>query len=95
MLTGSALLAARRLGLRPVLWTCWGRDWIRSADAGSVLTEIRGGLAGGGTVLLHDSSCTAAPGAWRSTLDALPYLLDECHRRGWTVGPLGSHLAGA
>ncbi|MFY1622632.1 polysaccharide deacetylase family protein [Micromonospora sp. WMMD735] len=90
--TGPALLAARRLGLRPVLWTCWGRDWTRTADARSVLAELRRGLRGGGTVLLHDSSCAAAPGAWRSALDALPHLLDECRRRGWTVGPLGDHL---
>lgn len=60
-----------------------------------MLAEIRGGLAGGGTVLLHDSSCAAAPGAWRADLDALPRLLDECRRRGWTVGPLGTHLDGA
>ncbi|MFJ6198029.1 polysaccharide deacetylase family protein [Micromonospora sp. NPDC092111] len=94
VLTGAALLTTRRLALRPVLWTCWGRDWTRSADAGSVLARVRSGLSGGGTVLLHDSSCAAAPGAWRAGLNALPHLLDECRRRGWTVGPLGEHLRG-
>ncbi|SBT40030.1 polysaccharide deacetylase family protein [Micromonospora auratinigra] len=91
VLTAAALLAARRSRLRPVLWSCWGRDWTRSATGDSVYDTVRAGLSGGGTILLHDSSCVAAPGAWRSALDALPRLLAECRRQGWTVGPLGSH----
>jgi hypothetical protein len=51
-------------------------------------------LGGGGTVLLHDSDVAAAPGAWKSTLGALPRLLDECDRRGWSVGPLVDHHTG-
>src|ERR1700746_1287212 len=27
VLSAGALAAARRLGLRPILWTCWGREW--------------------------------------------------------------------
>jgi peptidoglycan/xylan/chitin deacetylase (PgdA/CDA1 family) len=91
VLSASALLAARRLALSPVLWTCWGKDWTRTATPASVLATLRTRLDGGGTVLLHDSDCTSAPGAWRATLAALPYLLDECARRGWRVGPLGEH----
>lgn len=87
----AALMAARRLDLTPVLWTCWGRDWTRSATRASVLRTLRDGLAGGGTVLLHDSDCTSAPGAWRASLAALPHLLEECFRRGWRVGPLSEH----
>ncbi|MEU5941027.1 polysaccharide deacetylase family protein [Micromonospora sp. NPDC047548] len=94
VLTGAALLAARRLALRPVLWTCWGRDWTGSATPDSVLATVGGGLSGGGTVLLHDSSRTAAPGAWRAGLAALPGLLDECRRRGWAVESLGEHVRG-
>ncbi|MFY1672774.1 polysaccharide deacetylase family protein [Plantactinospora sp. WMMB334] len=91
VLSAAALVAARRLGLTPVLWTCWGRDWTRSATRASVLDTLLDGLGGGGTVLLHDSDCTSAPGAWRASLAALPYLLDECLHRGWQVGPLGEH----
>ncbi|ROT26315.1 polysaccharide deacetylase family protein [Micromonospora sp. HM5-17] len=92
--SAAALMAARRLGLTPVLWTCWGRDWTRTATRSSVLRTLRSGLTDGGTVLLHDSDCTSAPGAWRASLAALPHLLDECRRRGWRVGPLGEHGAG-
>jgi peptidoglycan/xylan/chitin deacetylase (PgdA/CDA1 family) len=92
VLTTAALAASRRLGLTPVLWTCWGRDWTRTATPDSVYTTVRRGLAGGGTVLLHDSDCTSTPGSWRHTLTAVPPILAECHRRDLTVGPLRDHL---
>jgi peptidoglycan/xylan/chitin deacetylase (PgdA/CDA1 family) len=89
--TTPALLAARSLGLTPVRWTCWGKDWTPSATPSSVLDTLQPGLAGGATVLLHDSDDEQAPQPWRSTLAALPGLLDECARRGLAVGPLRDH----
>jgi peptidoglycan/xylan/chitin deacetylase (PgdA/CDA1 family) len=91
VLSTSALLAARRLDLTPVLWTCWGKEWARSATPRSILDTLRGGLTGGGTVLLHDSGCALAPRAWTSALVALPGLLDECAQRGLRVGSLSEH----
>ncbi|TNC25846.1 polysaccharide deacetylase family protein [Amycolatopsis alkalitolerans] len=89
-----SLVAARRLGLTPVLWTCWGFDWTRRATAGSVRRTVLKDLRGGGTILLHDSDHAASPGAWRSALGALGPLLDECERRGLRVGPLADHGRG-
>ncbi|HEX4246750.1 MAG TPA: polysaccharide deacetylase family protein, partial [Pseudonocardia sp.] len=90
--TRTALRAARALDLTPVLWTDWGRDWTDDATAGSVFRTVTRDLAGGATVLLHDSPAgQAAPHAWRATLDALPRLLDHCAERGLRVGPLGDH----
>ncbi|HEX4704767.1 MAG TPA: polysaccharide deacetylase family protein [Pseudonocardiaceae bacterium] len=91
VLTTSALLAARRLGMTPVLWTCWGWDWSSRSTPDSVFDTVTRSLSGGGTVLLHDSDVAAAVGAWQSTLGALPRLLDVCAERGWTVGPLREH----
>jgi peptidoglycan/xylan/chitin deacetylase (PgdA/CDA1 family) len=91
VLSASALYAARRLRMRPVLWTCWGMDWSEHATPQSVFDTVCSDLAGGGTVLLHDSDCTSAPNAWRSALGALPMLLDECAERGLRIGPLGEH----
>ena len=91
VLTAAALAAARRLRLRPVLWSCWGRDWTATATADTVARNVLSGLEGGGTILLHDSSRTAAPGAWRAGVAALPRVLAECRRRGWHVGPLSGH----
>ena len=89
--TGPALLAASRLGLEPVLWTCWGRDWTRRATPASVASTVIRGLSGGGTILLHDSDVAAAPGSWRATVGALPWVLDHCRAHGLAVGPLVDH----
>lgn len=91
VLSGGALVAARRLGLRPLLWTCWGREWVPGATAESVSGTLRRNLSGGGTVLLHDSDSTAPRGASRQALDALPWLLDECAQRGLVIGPAAEH----
>jgi peptidoglycan/xylan/chitin deacetylase (PgdA/CDA1 family) len=91
VLTGSALVAARRLGLAPVLWGAWGREWTPGATATSVYATLRRGLRGGATVLLHDSDCTSPAGSWRAALGALPLLLDECAERGLSVGPIAEH----
>ncbi|MEU5592919.1 polysaccharide deacetylase family protein [Streptomyces sp. NPDC020298] len=91
ILTGDRLLAARRTGLRPVLWTAWGRDWTACATAESVAATVLADLRGGGTVLLHDTDRQSAPGCWRAALAALPRLVGACRAAGLTVGPLGEH----
>ena len=87
-LTAGGVRAARAAGLQPMTWTSWGRDWAASATPGSVVRTVGAGRVDGGTVLLHDSDCTSAPGAWRSALGALPVLLDDWAERGLTVGPV-------
>jgi peptidoglycan-N-acetylglucosamine deacetylase len=92
VLTGPALLTARELGLTPLLWGSWGREWTPGASPASVLATLVGGLDGGATVLLHDTSGRTSPaGAWQAALGALPLLLDECERRGLRVGPVAEH----
>ncbi|HUZ44245.1 MAG TPA: polysaccharide deacetylase family protein [Acidimicrobiales bacterium] len=90
-ISGAGPEAARRAGLELVLWTAWGRDWRAEATPPSVVDDIATDMVPGGTVLLHDSDCTSAPGAWRSALGALPRLNDVWTERGWTVGPLRDH----
>jgi hypothetical protein len=46
---------------------------------------------GGATLLLHDSDVTSAPGAWKSSLGALPNVVAVCRDAGLTVGPLRDH----
>ncbi|MEV7015891.1 polysaccharide deacetylase family protein [Streptomyces sp. NPDC093991] len=91
ILTSGRWAAARAAGLRPVLWTAWGRDWTASATPASVRAAVETDLRGGGTVLLHDTDRTAAPGCWRATLGALPDLVAGCRAAGLTVGPLAEH----
>ncbi|MFC9931431.1 polysaccharide deacetylase family protein [Streptomyces sp. NPDC127190] len=91
ILTTGRLLAARRAGLRPVLWSAWGKDWRADATPDSVRALAAAQLRGGGTLLLHDSDRHSAPGCWRATLHALPALVTDCRRAGLTVGPLAEH----
>ena len=92
MLTTAAVLSARRLGLRPVLWTDWGRDWTESATHLSVLRTITRDLRGGATLLLHDSDSHSATGSWRATLAAVPLVIERSRSLGLSVGTLGGHL---
>jgi len=91
ILSSGSLGAARRLGMRTVLWTTWGRDWRREATPQTVVADVLRRYVDGGTVLLHDSDCTSYPGSWRSALGALPLLADELGARGLAVGPVGDH----
>jgi peptidoglycan/xylan/chitin deacetylase (PgdA/CDA1 family) len=89
--SAGTLRAAAAVGLMPIVWTAWGCDW-RGGPAEDVLRHVVRGLDDGGTVLLHDSDCTSAPGSWRTTVAALPLLAAEFDRRGLAVRPLRDHL---
>ena len=91
VLTGSAWRTAHELGMHTVLWTCWGKDWSAKATPHTVHRTVSRHLAGGGTILLHDADCTSAPESWRSTLGAVPRLIEDCHAAGLAVGPLSEH----
>lgn len=94
-LSAGGVVAARRLGLRTVLWTTWGRDWRAEATPATVVADVARHLGPGATVLLHDSDCTSAPGAWRSALGALDPLADLFAERRASVGTLSEHGVGA
>ncbi|MFF9086283.1 polysaccharide deacetylase family protein [Streptomyces sp. NPDC014991] len=91
ILTTSRCRAARRAGLRTVLWSAWGRDWTADATPASVRARVAADLRGGGTVLLHDSDRHSAPGCWHAALGALPALVQDCREAGLSVGPLHEH----
>ena len=91
VLSAGALIAARQLGLTPVLWSCSGREWAPGATPWSVGDNLVAGLAGGATILLHDCDSTAPAGSSAAALAALPRLLKECQASGLRVGPLAEH----
>jgi peptidoglycan/xylan/chitin deacetylase (PgdA/CDA1 family) len=93
VMSGPSYVAARRLGLRPVLWSAWGRDWRAEATPESVVTDLEAGRANGGTLLLHDSDEMSDPGSWRTTVAALPLLAERLQSEGLTVGKFGAQSA--
>jgi peptidoglycan/xylan/chitin deacetylase (PgdA/CDA1 family) len=68
--TGTTLVAARAMGLRPVLWSAWGREW-NTSDPEEVAARLMRRLFPGAIVLLHDTDAHGAPGMWRTGLQAL------------------------
>jgi peptidoglycan-N-acetylglucosamine deacetylase len=94
VLSAGTLWAARDVGLAPVLWTAWGKDW-RAGPPAHVAAEVMKTLRDRGTVLLHDSDCTSRPASWRSTVGALPLLAAQLRIRGLEVRRLGDHLGRA
>jgi peptidoglycan/xylan/chitin deacetylase (PgdA/CDA1 family) len=91
VLTTHALAAARRVGLTTVLWSDWGIDWRRGRTPVQVLDTVTRGLRPGGTVLLHDTDRTSAPGSWRTTLAATGLLLERLALDAVPAGPLAEH----
>jgi len=91
VLSTAAVIAARRLGLTTVLWSCWGKEWQPGSTPHSVFATLSPGLRGGATVLLHDSDTTSPSGSAQAALGALALLLEDCARQRLRVGPLGEH----
>jgi peptidoglycan-N-acetylglucosamine deacetylase len=89
--TRQAMAGAADADLRLVLWSAWGRDWRRAATPDSVEATVLRQTRPGGTVLLHDSDRTSAPGSWNTTLTASRRLLDRWQSEGVEVGPLAEH----
>jgi peptidoglycan-N-acetylglucosamine deacetylase len=77
-----ALSAVRRRGWAPLLWSRWGRDWRARATPASVALDVTRDLTAGDVLLLHDSDVYSAPGSWRTTVDALPTVLDRIEAAG-------------
>ena len=93
VLTTETLVAARAADLDTVLWSAWGRDWEAGATGIRIAHTVRRQLRDGGTVLLHDTDRTSAPGSWWRTLAATEALLDEWSAARFDVGPLSEHPA--
>ncbi|HEY0952819.1 polysaccharide deacetylase family protein [Nocardioides sp.] len=89
VLTTDTLRACRTLDLRPVLWTAWGRDWVRHTTGERIAHTVLATLRPGGTILLHDTDLHAR-GSWRPTLDATDLLLTGPLADA-DVGPLSEH----
>jgi len=89
VLTTDAIRACRTLRLTPVLWTAWGRDWVRHTTAERIADTVLATLRPGGTILLHDTDLHAR-GSWGPTLAATDLLLSG-PLADLDVGPLAEH----
>jgi peptidoglycan/xylan/chitin deacetylase (PgdA/CDA1 family) len=88
ILTTPALAHAKRQTWQSVLWRKDGHDWKERATPQSISARILDGLRAGDIVLLHDSDAYSAADSWRSTVRALPQVIDAIRRRGLAFVPL-------
>jgi peptidoglycan/xylan/chitin deacetylase (PgdA/CDA1 family) len=80
--SAAALRDVRRRGWVPLLWSRWGRDWRARATPRSVTGEVTRDLTAGDVLLLHDADDYSAPGSWRTTVAALPGVLEAIAAAG-------------
>jgi peptidoglycan/xylan/chitin deacetylase (PgdA/CDA1 family) len=71
------LRAARDLGLKPLLWASWGKDWRRLTTPGRIAGRVLRELAAGDVILLHDADYYSSRNSHERTARALPIILSE------------------
>jgi peptidoglycan/xylan/chitin deacetylase (PgdA/CDA1 family) len=76
------LSLVRRLGLLPLLWSRWGRDWTRRATPMSIARTATRDLSAGDVVLLHDADFYSSAGSWAKTVAALPSIIESARETG-------------
>jgi peptidoglycan/xylan/chitin deacetylase (PgdA/CDA1 family) len=76
------LAEVRRRGLRPLLWSKWGRDWRADRSPDTIAAQATRGLGPGDVILLHDADWYSSPGSHRNTAAATRLILDELERLG-------------
>jgi len=77
----AGLAAVRAAGLRPLLWSRWGKDWRRLTTPRRIAGRVLAGVLPGDVILLHDADFYSARGSHRRTAAALTPILRELDRR--------------
>ena len=79
--SGEGLRQARAAGLRPLLWSKWGKDWRKFTTPERIAARATAALAGGDVILLHDADFYSSRGSHERTAAALPIVIAELKRR--------------
>ena len=78
----AGLDATRAAGLRPLLWSHWGKDWRKFTTPGRIAARATRAIGTGDVILLHDADFYSARHSHRRTAEALPAILVELKRHG-------------
>lgn len=80
--SAAGLSHTRSLGLRPLLWSRWGKDWRKFASPHRIARRAAAGVHGGEVILLHDADFYSSAGSHERTARALAMILRELDDRG-------------
>jgi peptidoglycan-N-acetylglucosamine deacetylase len=67
-------------GLKPLLWSRWGKDWRRFTTPGRIASRATRNLRPGDVILLHDADFYSARNSHRRTVEALRLIIAELQR---------------
>ena len=71
------LRATRAAGLKPLLWSKWGKDWRKFTTPARIAARSTRGLSAGDVVLLHDADHYSSRGSHRRTAAALETIVTQ------------------
>ncbi len=77
----AGLRSARQAGLRPLLWTRWGKDWRKFTTPNRIAARATRAVLPGDVILLHDADFYSSRNSHRRTAAALEIILTELGRR--------------
>jgi peptidoglycan-N-acetylglucosamine deacetylase len=77
----AGLEATRARGLKPLLWSRWGKDWRRLTTPERIAARAGTNLRPGDVILLHDADFYSSRGSHRRTSEALRLIVRELKRQ--------------
>lgn len=80
--SASGLSAVRGAGLRPLLWSRWGKDWRKFTTPRRIAARALREIGPEDVILLHDADFYSSSGSWKRTVGALELILSELQERG-------------
>ena len=75
------LAATTRAGLKPLLWSRWGKDWRKFTTPERIASRTTRKIGKGDVILLHDADFYSAHDSHKRTVAALKLILSELEGR--------------
>jgi peptidoglycan/xylan/chitin deacetylase (PgdA/CDA1 family) len=69
-------------GLRPLLWSRWGKDWRKFTTPSRIAARATREIGAGDVILLHDADFYSARDSHRRTVEALKTILSRLSHAG-------------
>jgi peptidoglycan-N-acetylglucosamine deacetylase len=79
--SAAGLSAVRARGLRPLLWSRWGKDWRRFTTPARIARRATTNVHPGDVILLHDADFYSSTGSHERTVEALALIVRELKRQ--------------
>jgi peptidoglycan/xylan/chitin deacetylase (PgdA/CDA1 family) len=78
----AGLKFVRQTGLRPLLWSRWGKDWRKFTTPTRIAARATREIGAGDVILLHDADFYSARDSHRRTVQALETILSRLSHTG-------------